>query len=537
MHPTDSHRLNASIADATGAVTESKSAPPTLGGSRGVWVLIVAIVGSGMNFIDGTAVNVALPTIGRELGGDAAGLQWVIEGFSLTLSALVLIGGALGDRFGRRLVFTIGMTIFTFASLGCALAPSLVVLNVARVVQGVGAALATPGSLALIGAAFKGEARGRAIGTWSGFGVIAGAIGPVLGGWLAQTASWRDVFLINVPLGIFVIVAAIVRVSESRDEDLASSVDWLGAALATAALGALTFGLIDLQGTHGASTGVTSIVAGIVLFAAFAFRETHAAAPMVPLDIFRNRTFAGSNLYTLLLYAALGGSMYFVPFDLQNVQGYSPTAAGAAGLPFILVMALASRWSGGLVARVGPRVPLVVGASFAALAFLAYARIGVGGSYWTTFFPAAVLLGIGGAFFVAPLTTTVMDALDPALAGTASGVNNAVSRVAGLLAIAALGIALVATFYASFDRRVAKLGLSPAAMATVTRERGTLATGKAPQALAAADRSRVQSTQRDAYVSGFRVVMLGSTVLCVLAALTALLTLGRSATPAKPGAA
>ena len=494
---------------------------------RGTWVVIVAIVGSAMTFIDGTAVNVALPSIGRDLGGDAAGLQWVIEGFSLFLSALVLIGGALGDRFGRRAVFVGGIAIFTIASLGCAIAPTLLVLDLMRAVQGIGAALAMPGSLALIGAYFRGAERGKAIGTWSGFGVIAGAVGPVLGGWLAQVASWRDVFLINVPLGIFVVVAALARVPENRDEASTGALDWPGAILVTLALGGLTYGLIDLQSPHDRTPAILSTFAGIALAAGFVVRELRATNPMIPMRVFRNGTFSGANAYTFLLYGALGGTFYFVPFDLQNVQGYSPTAAGAAGLPFVAIMFVASRWSGGLVARTGPRLPLALGATLAGAAFLAYARIGIGGSYWTTFFPAAVLIGCGGALFAAPLTTTVMDALDPELAGTASGVNNAVSRVASLLAIAALGVALVSTFYGSFDRRTSALHLSAVSTATLVRERGTLATGKLPPGIAVADRDGVRGALLLAYVAGFRTTMLLSAGLCFLAALVAVRTMGR----------
>jgi len=478
-----------------------------------------------MAFIDSTAVNVALPSIGRELQADAASLQWVIEGYALFLSALILIGGSLGDIFGRRLVFVIGIAIFVLSSLGCALAQNVLILDFARCVQGVGAALATPGSLALISANFQGVERGRAIGTWSGFGAITAAVGPLLGGWLAEHASWRYVFLINLPLAVVVVVVALARVPESRDESVDHAIDVVGASIATAALGALTYGFIDFQSTQTATAGLLYCGAGALALVVFGVYETRTPKPMIPLGIFRSRAFTGANIYTFLLYAALGGSLFFVPFDLQNVQEYSPSAAGGAMMPFIVIMFLASRWSGGLVATIGARLPLTGGAVIAGIGFLAYARIGVGGSYWTTFFPAAVVLGIGGALFVAPLTTTVMDAAATAHAGAASGINNAVSRVAGLLAIAALGIVLANTLYATFDRRTRALQLSPATLQTLARERGSLATGSAPASLAPQDRTRVRAALRNAYTAGFRRTMIISALLCWAAAVVAWMTI------------
>ncbi|MDQ2680225.1 MAG: MFS transporter [Candidatus Eremiobacteraeota bacterium] len=482
-------------------------------------MLVVAIVGSSMAFIDASAVNVALPSIQRDLHANAASLQWVVEAYALFLSALILIGGSLGDSFGRRLIFTLGIALFGIASLGCALAQNIVELNIARSLQGIGGALATPGSLALITANFEGDARGRAIGTWSGFGAITGAIGPLLGGWLTQYASWRYVFLINLPLAAGVIILAYLRVPESRDETDAKSIDIVGAILATAGLGALTFGLIRLQNGKLDPFGPAAFAAGVLLIAAFAIWEKRSRAPMVPLQMFANRTFSGANLYTLFLYAALGGSFFFVPFDLQNVQGYSPTAAGAALLPTILIIFGASRWSGGLIGQIGARTPLIIGALVAGIGFAAYARTGLGGSYWTTFLPASILVGIGAALFVAPLTTTVMDAAVNSRAGIASGINNAVARVAGLLAIAGLGIVLVATLYGSFDRTAATLQLSPATNATLAREHDTIGTGKLPAALRGPDRNKVRSALALAYTAGFRRAMWASALLCFAAAI------------------
>jgi EmrB/QacA subfamily drug resistance transporter len=478
-----------------------------------------------MTFIDANAVNVALPSIQRDLHASAAGLQWVVEGYSLFLSALILIGGSLGDGFGRRRVFVIGIVLFAGASLACAAAQSILELDAARAVQGIGGALATPGSLALLSANFSGAERGRAIGTWSGFAAITSALGPLLGGWIAQHASWRYVFLINVPIALVIVVAATLRVPESRDETAGRSIDAVGASLATLGLGALTFGLIRLQGAATDAAGIASTAgAGLLLFAFLAW-ERRAAHPMVHLDVFRNVTFSGANAYTFLLYAALGGSLFFVPFDLQNVQGYSPTAAGGAMLPFILIMFVLSRWSGGLVGSIGARGPLVAGAIVAGLGFLAYARTGIGGSYWTTFFPAAVILGAGGALFVAPLTTTVMSAIGSEHAGIASGINNAVSRIAGLLAIAALGIVLSSALYSAFDRGIGSLHASARTEAVLARDRGALATGKPLESLDEPDRARVNALLATSFQAGFARVMIASAALSFLSALIAAFTI------------
>ena len=433
---------------------------------------LVAVIGSSMAFIDGTAVNVALPVLQRQLGLDAAATQWVVEGFSLFLSALILTGGALGDLYGRRRVFVLGIALFALGSLGCALAGNGVVLITSRCVQGIGAALSMPESLALISANFSGEARGRAIGTWSGFSSVTAAFGPVLGGWLTQTLSWRYVFVINLPLAAFVIVAALLRVPESRDDTRSRNVDTSGAVLAALGLGALIYGLIDLDAGRVSLRAAGSVALGIALLIAFVAYERRAPDPMVPLAVFRSRAFSGANVYTFLLYAALGASTYFVPFVLINIHHYTPLAAGGALLPFIAIVFAASRWSGGLVARTGPRLPLVLGAGLAALAFIAYALPGSGGPYWTTFFPAALLLGGGGALFIAPLTTTVMNSVPVEHAGLASGINNAVARTAGLIAIAALGVIVVTAhlYLLGFrEAMIACAGLSAAAGAVAYR--------------------------------------------------------------------
>jgi EmrB/QacA subfamily drug resistance transporter len=486
------------------------------------WVLVAAILGSAMTFIDGSAVNVALPVIQRELDANAAQMQWVIEGYALFLSALILLGGSLGDLYGRKRLFLIGIVVFAAASMGCVVAPNVGVLIAARCAQGVGAACAMPESLALISATFSGAERGRAIGTWSGFASITGAAGPVLGGWLAQHASWRWVFLINIPIAIAVLAISWHGYPESRDEEMPHRLDVPGALLATLGLGAFTFGLIQSQGGRPGVLGIAALSLGAALLGAFVVVEERSPAPMLPLDLFRSRVFAAANIYTLFLYAALGGSLYFLPYLLIDVQGYTPTAAGASLLPFVLLMFALSRWSGGLIAHIGARIPLVAGALIAALGFAAFAVPGLGGSYWTTYFPAALLLGVGATLFVAPLTTTVFDAVDTEKSGVASGVNNAVARTAGLLAIAGLGIILAGVFNVGFDKRLARHHVSPQTARIAHDDRVRLYAGSVPNDVPASDRPAVEAAVREGYLAGFRGVMTGSVVVCVLAALIAM---------------
>ena len=411
------------------------------------WVLIAAILGSSMSFIDSTAVNVSLPVLQRELHAGAGQTQWVIEGYALFLSALILLGGALGDLYGRRKIFACGIVLFAAASIACALAGSIEMLITARCIQGIGGALLTPGSLSLISAAYSGEQRGRAIGLWSGFSALTSACGPVIGGWLTQEFSWRYVFMINIPVAI-VVLAVLRGVPESRDQSAARRIDVGGATLATLGLGLLVYGLIAMNAGRITAEALGTTIVGIAVLCAFVLFERRARDPMVRCDLFASRDFSAANIYTFFLYTAMGGSFYFVPFVLINVHHYSPTQAGAALLPFIFIMVVASRWSGGLVARIGARKPLILGAIVAGFGFLAYALPGTDGSYWTTFFPAAIVLGCGGALFVAPLTTTVMNSVPVEHSGVASGVNNAVARTAGLIGVALLGV--VVTTSASY---------------------------------------------------------------------------------------
>jgi EmrB/QacA subfamily drug resistance transporter len=490
------------------------------------WILLVTILGSSLAFVDGTVVNVALPALQRGLDATVADVQWVVEAYALFFSALLLVGGSLGDRFGRRRLYAIGMAVFAGASALCGLAGSIRLLVLARAIQGIGAALLVPGSLAIIAASFPEKERGRAIGAWSGWSAMTTAVGPVLGGWLIDHAGWRSAFFVNPPIALTALLLLFWRVPESRDPSAAKQLDWIGAGLATLGLGGLVFGLIESSRRGFRDPAVlTALAVGAASVVAFVVAEAKSRAPMLPLSLFRSRAFAGANLLTAGLYGALAMALFVLPLDLIQVQGYSATAAGAAILPLIAIVFLLSRWSGGLLDRVGARLPLVAGPAIAACGLALLAWPGIGGSYWSTFFPALVVLGIGMAVTVAPLTTTVMNAVDVAHAGIASGVNNAVSRAAGLISIAVMGVLLQHVFDAQLEWRIAGLGLRLEVVVELRAERTLLANATPPASASPSDRAAIQRAIAEAFVAGVRLVALTAAGLALASAVVGAVTI------------
>src|SRR6201987_4927343 len=490
------------------AVVRSVSADVPCGAQAGRWILAATILGSSMAFIDSTVVNVALPALQANLHASVVDVQWVVESYGLFLGALILVGGSLGDSYGRRLMFLVGVGIFATASIACGFALNIQQLVIARSVQGVGAAFLVPGSLSIISASFDEKTRGQAIGTWSGFTAITTAVGPVLGGWLIQHASWRWAFFINVPLAAAVIAISLRHIPESRNAN-AGHVDWLGALLGTVGLGGVVNGFIESTNLGWDNPLVLGgLIAGLACLIGFVFVEARIRSPMVPLPLFKSRSFSGANLVTLFLYSALGIFFFLFPMNLIQVQRYSPTATGAAAMPTILLMFFLSRWSGGLVNRFGDKRPLIVGPLIAAAGFLLFAVPSVGGSYWATFFPAFVILGLGMTISVAPLTTVVMGSVDQDRAGAASGVNNAVARVAGVVAIAILGIVMVKLFSSSLNRDLTPGALPPGILQYVRSNEIKLAGVELPSILDVDTAALIRVSISHAFLFGFRTIML-----------------------------
>jgi EmrB/QacA subfamily drug resistance transporter len=429
------------MTDPAGSGASGSDAELSFESARGRWVLAVAVLGSGMAFLDGTVVNVALPDIGEDLGASTSSLQWILNGYLLTLASLILLGGSLGDRHGRRRIFVIGVAVFTVASLLCAAAPNASMLVAARLLQGVGGALLTPGSLAMIESSFRPSDRARAIGAWSGLGGVATALGPLLGGYLVEAVSWRAIFLINLPLGIIVAVMAVRHVPETRDPTASGRLDFGGAALAALGLAGTTYALIEAPDNWPSAPVLIGAIGGAVALVAFVVAERRSPNPMMPLGMFASRQFSAANLVTFAVYAALGGFFFLFVAFLQVSLGYSPLAAGAASLPVTALMLAFSARSGALAQRIGARIPLTVGPLVIAAGLLLMTRIDPGDSYVTGILPPVIIFGVGLTLVVAPVTATVLAAADARHSGIASGINNAVSRVGGLLAVAVLPLA------------------------------------------------------------------------------------------------
>lgn len=486
------------------------------------WVLVTTILASSMAFIDGSALNVALPALQRDLGISGSELLWVVNAYALFLSALLLVGGSLGDHYGRKRVFGLGIVIFTAASAACGLAQTAGALILMRAVQGVGAALLVPGSLAIISALVADERRGRAIGTWSAATTITTVAGPVLGGWLAGQGLWRAVFFINLPLGALALAILLRYVPENRD-DSARGLDYLGGALATLGLAGLTYGFIEAPAFGLADPRILAAlglgVLALIVFTAVQLRSKH---PLVPPRLFRSRTFTGANLLTLFLYAALSGALFFVPLNLVQAQGYPEAIAGFTILPFMLMLTLLSRWAGGLYERIGPRLPLIIGPAVAGAGFFLLALPGVTGGppdYWTTYFPGILVLGIGMGVTVAPLTTAVLSAVPRQNTGTASGVNNAVARTAGVLAVAIMGALALVLFRGGLEQRALDLGLSQPQLEAVRAEAANLAEARPPDTLMPEQAAQVEASIAGIFVDTFRLLMLIAAALAWLSAL------------------
>jgi EmrB/QacA subfamily drug resistance transporter len=476
------------------------------------WILASTILGSSMAFIDSTVINIALPVLQTDLRASVSDVQWVVDAYLLVLSSLILAGGSLGDRLGRVRVFGAGIALFALASLGCGVAANVGQLIAARALQGAGAALLVPGSLAIIAAAFPEKERGRAIGTWSALTALSILAGPLLGGALVQGISWRAVFFINLPIAAAVLWIVWRRVPAMPGEKKEGAIDWVGSLMVSIGLAGLTFALIEApsRGWRSASIVIAAIV-GVAALIAFVFVERRAENPIVPLMLFESRQFTGANVLTLLLYAALSGAMFLLPFQLIQVRHYAPAEAGAAFLPFVGTMSLLSRFTGALADRIGARVPLIIGPVLAGCGFLLLALLADRPTYWTAFFPGILTLGIGMAITVAPLTTVVMTSIDDQRhAGAASGINNAVARVAGLLAIALFGALATIIFGRELERR-----LPPPLRAPMLAQRTHLAAAQPPPHLPPAAREAAARAVAEAFGKAYRVDLVVGAVLAM----------------------
>jgi len=491
---------------------------PDRGRASQPWILAATILGSSLVFIDGTVVAIALPVLQETFRASSASAQWVVEGYTLVLGALMLLAGALGDRYGRRLLFITGILVFAAGSLLCGLSTSMPMLIGSRILQGLGGTMLAPASLALIGACFEGVDRGKAIGTWSGLTAVASAIGPVTGGAIVDHLGWRWVFFINLPIALAVILIARRHVPESRDEGESGTPDIAGSLLVTAGLAGVVYAFVVAGQDGWNAATIAGLCAGAIGLAAFVVFEAKTARPILPLELFKRRDFTGVNVLTLLVYGALSGLFYFLPFVMIQVDGYSATLAGAAMLPFIALLVLLSRFSGALSYRVGPRAllvagPLVTASGFALFALLPHLE------FWNSIVPAIAVVGLGMGLTVAPLTATLLESVPEGHVGLASGINNAASRVAGLLAIAILGALLSAVFNAHLNPRLASL--SPAQRHDVEMQRTAMAAAKLRDA---AEIAAVHA----AYTDGFRYVSLGCAALTALSAAVAALTIPKS---------
>lgn len=496
--------------------------------STGWWVLFATISASSMAFIGGSALNVALPAIQRDLGASGADLLWIVNSFALFLAALLLLGGSLGDHYGRKRIYMIGIIIFVGASIASGLAPTSETLIAARIVQGVGGALMIPGSLAIVSAYFDGDTRGKAIGIWSSVTTLTSLVGPILGGYLAENDLWRLIFFINVPLAIASLWALWRYVPESYDEEATPHFDTIGAILITFGMAGITYGAISIgeAGIDGFQRLdlIGILITGFVLMIAFLVWEGRSKEPMMPLRLFQSSSFLGANLLTLFLYGALGGALYFLPLNLIQIQNYSETFAGFAMIPTSILLVLLSPFMGGIVDRYGPRLPLVVGPFIAGLGFLALSFPSVTNGvsdFWLTFFPATILLGIGLGITVAPLVTAVMGSVPNHSAGIASGVNNAMSRASQVLALSILGGVGLILFVGSLSTSIEALSIPETAKSEIIASATNLGGTIIPDSLSEADTQLVRTVIQNEFVAMFRIIMWIATGLCLVSSILA----------------
>lgn len=495
--------------------------PREFGRLRRGLILATTVLGSSLAFIDGSVVNVALADMQRHLGATVGDLQWIANSYMLTLAALLLLGGAFGDRIGRRRIFILGLVIFAVTSVACAMAESARVLIVARAFQGVGAALLVPNSLAILSASYPRDKRGRAIGAWSAFAAVTSAGGPVLGGWLVDSFGWASVFWINPPIAAIALVLAVVSVEENRNPQARGDPDWLGGLLAMAGLGLVSYALIQAgEATFDSRIGIAAGVLGVLSLVLFVRVEARCSMPLMPLRLFANREFAAANVLTLLLYGALGAAVFLFPFGLIRLYGYTATESGAAFLPFALMLFLLARWGGTLIDRYGARMPLVAGSMITALGLAVLAIPTTGTPYWSTFLPGVVVLGIGMAISIPPLTTGVMNAVDDRHAGIASAVNNAASRVAFLIAVAAVGPLLLIAFNWLQAPLMAEIDMPASVRMAIRSDPGSLAGLTAPDGAGEAG-PLIVSAARHALIDAFRISTIGLAVLAAASGVVA----------------
>ncbi len=499
--------------------------PEMIPHSTARWVLVSSILASSMAFIDGTALSVVMPSLQADLDATGADMLWVINGFSLPLAALLLLGGGLGDCFGRKRMFMLGIVIFATASAACGLAPSVIALITARVVQGIGGALMIPGSLAMLSTFFGPEQRGKAIGTWSAFSVLASAIGPVVGGLLARAGLWRWVFFINLPLAGIALAVLLAKVPAGQKADRLKRVDWWGALAVVTGLAALNHGLIQWSKFGLSHRGVVAaLLVGVISLVWFVVIQRRSKQPLLPLDVFKSRTLTGASVLSLLFYMAFHGMLFFMPLNLIQVQGYDPAFAGVTQLPLMALLILLSQWAGRLVDRRGPRLPLTMGPAIAGLGFLSFAIPGITGGpkeFWFCFLPGLLLVGAGLGLTAAPLSTTVMDSMSSEKLGLASGINSSLSRLAGVLAITVMGAVMLASFDRSLEIRSKPLNLSTETTAQLQQESSKLAEAQVPPGLSPETSAAVKLTIREAFVDSFRIISIIAAALSGLAALAA----------------